>query len=153
MKDNELTEVQHIIFLRLVKQYWLTACPLPSADTRLARIARVSNTEFRRNRDTVLAYFIETDEGFEPDIYRDALARAQEIAEKRREAGRKGGQISGAKRQAFASKTPSKGQARRAQAYTDTVTVKTTSQEERGVSSPDGGQNFSGLKAVSGGAA
>jgi general stress protein YciG len=105
----------------------------------------------------VLAYFVETAEGFEPDIYREALARAQEIAEKRREAGRKGGQISGAKRQAFASKTSSKGQARRAQADTVTVTVKTTSPLAYGapgaVGAPDGEQAVSELKAVRGGAA
>lgn len=100
VKDDALDEVDHIVFLRLVRHYWLTAAPLPTADAKLARIARLSGTEWRRHRETILPCFDETPIGFEPKVYREALQRAREVSEKRREAGRKGGKISGGKRQA-----------------------------------------------------
>ncbi|MCU0833701.1 MAG: YdaU family protein [Chromatiaceae bacterium] len=107
VKDNALSEVEHLVFLRLVKHYWLTAAPLPASDVKLARIARVSATEWRRHSEAVLAFFAETPHGWEPVIYREALDRAQETVEKRRQAGRIGGLVSGQRRRANASVPPS----------------------------------------------
>jgi uncharacterized protein YdaU (DUF1376 family) len=118
VKDNELTEVQLVVFLRLLKHYWLRQHALPSDDKALAKIARLSSVKWRGNRDAVLRHFVETPEGWEPKLYADELQRAREIAEKRREAGRKGGVASARGREANDSSNWSS----KAQADTDTGT-------------------------------
>ena len=52
-----LSTVQHGAYLLLIFNYWQRGEPLPNDDIRLARIARMTNKEWARNRDVLCEFF------------------------------------------------------------------------------------------------
>jgi uncharacterized protein YdaU (DUF1376 family) len=52
-----LTAMQHGIYLLLIMNYWQRGGPLPNDDIRLARIARVSMRDWKRNRPELEQFF------------------------------------------------------------------------------------------------
>lgn len=52
-----LSTMQHGIYLLLIKNYWQRGGPLPNDDLRLARIAKVSLKDWRRNADVIREFF------------------------------------------------------------------------------------------------
>jgi uncharacterized protein YdaU (DUF1376 family) len=52
-----LSALQHGIYLLLIKNYWQRGGPLPNDEVRLARIAKVSIKEWRRNEDVIREFF------------------------------------------------------------------------------------------------
>lgn len=52
-----LSPMQHGIYLLLLFNYWQRGGPLPNDDMRLAKIARVSMRDWRRNRDEIEQFF------------------------------------------------------------------------------------------------
>jgi uncharacterized protein YdaU (DUF1376 family) len=54
---SHLTAMQHGIYLLLIKNYWQRGGPLPDDETRLARIAKVSLKDWRRNEAIIREFF------------------------------------------------------------------------------------------------
>jgi uncharacterized protein YdaU (DUF1376 family) len=54
---SHLSAMQHGIYLMLIMNYWQRGAPLPNDDARLAKIARVSLRDWKRNRDEIADFF------------------------------------------------------------------------------------------------
>jgi uncharacterized protein YdaU (DUF1376 family) len=80
---GHLTTVQHGAYLLLIMHYWKRG-GLPSDDTQLAQIARMTEREWARNKVTIGLFF--SDE-WQHERINQELAHAEEISSKRRIAG------------------------------------------------------------------
>lgn len=88
----------HGAYLLLIAAYWTGGEPLPDDDDQLAAIARVSPETWQKLRPTIGRFF-----DIEGGLWRHGridreLAKAAEVSESRRLAGKKGGLKSAAKR-------------------------------------------------------
>lgn len=84
---GHLSASEHGAYLLLIMHYWANGS-LPSDDKKLARIARMSDKEWRAARDTVAEFF---GEGWRHARIECELADANAAYERRASAGRKGG--------------------------------------------------------------
>jgi len=80
---GHLTTVQHGAYLLLIMHYWKRG-GIPSDETQLAQIARMTEREWKANRAPVMAYF---DDNLKHARIEQELAHAEEISSKRRTAG------------------------------------------------------------------
>lgn len=83
---RHLTASEHGAYLLLIMQYW-TAGSLPSDDARLARIASMSEAEWREARPIIAELF---EPGWRHKRIDDELAKSAEKYERRSEAGKRG---------------------------------------------------------------
>lgn len=83
---RHLTAAEHGAYLLLIMQYW-TAGSLPSDDARLARIASMSEAEWREARPIIAELF---EPGWRHKRIDDELAKSAEKYERRSEAGKRG---------------------------------------------------------------
>jgi len=90
-----LSTVEHGAYLMLIMHYWLHG-GLPSEDAKLARIARLSLSEWTEIRQTVADFF---DENWRHKRVEAELAAAEEKYQKRVKAGQRGGKASASLRQ------------------------------------------------------
>lgn len=56
-----LSTLEHGAYLLLIMNYWQRGKPLPSSNERLANVARMSNEEFAKIRNTLAEFFTVTD--------------------------------------------------------------------------------------------
>jgi uncharacterized protein YdaU (DUF1376 family) len=54
---SHLTAIEHGAYLLLIMCYWQRAAPLPADDKKLARICKVSGSQWARIKGTVLEFF------------------------------------------------------------------------------------------------
>ncbi|MCG8091588.1 MAG: YdaU family protein [Candidatus Thiodiazotropha endolucinida] len=82
-------------FHHLLRHYWFTQKALPDEDKALANLIGVSKTIWVRKLRPALAPIFEISEGYwRLEWLEKEIKKAQEISEKRRESGRRGGRIS-----------------------------------------------------------
>lgn len=72
-----LSVAEHGAYLLLIMHYWQTGS-LPTEDAKLARIACMSNAEWRKARPTIAAFFLE---GWKHKRVEEELARAAKVSE------------------------------------------------------------------------
>lgn len=83
-----LSAAEHGAYLLLIMNYWQRGKPLPAADDRLARIARMSNEEWAASKATLAEFFEEIDgEWTHARIERD-LDGVKSKSDKARSAGK-----------------------------------------------------------------
>lgn len=85
---GHLTTQEHGAYLLLIMHYWANRC-LPTEDKKLARITRMSETDWLAAKDTLFDFF---ETGWKHPRIEIELAKAEEKHELRVLAGRKGGQ-------------------------------------------------------------
>ena len=83
---GHLSAAEHGAYLLLIMHYWSNG-GLPNDDKKLARIARMSDKEWRSARDTVADFF---GEGWRHERIESELSAANASYERRALAGRKG---------------------------------------------------------------
>src|SRR5690242_14580178 len=86
---GHLTTVQHGAYLLLIMHYWMKA-RLPSDEKQLMAIARLCQSDWDSNRDTLASFF---DPGWRHPRIDAELAKARSLSEKRSLAGLKGAWI------------------------------------------------------------
>lgn len=84
---GHLSAAEHGAYLLLIMHYWANG-GLPCDDKKLARIARMSDKEWKAAKDTVAGFF---SEDWKHDRIERELADANAAYERRASAGRKGG--------------------------------------------------------------
>ena len=84
---GRLSTLQHGAYLLLIMDYWINN-GLPDDDEQLARIARMSDREWRANRAALAQFFTD---GWKHKRIEKELAEAEEAYERRAQAGKKGG--------------------------------------------------------------
>lgn len=99
---GHLSAAEHGAYLLLIMHYWANG-GLPADDRKLARIARMTDTEWRAARETVAEFF--SDSWRHERIDRE-LANANAAYERRASAGRKGGNAKSVSRQSRSNATP-----------------------------------------------
>lgn len=83
---THLSAAQHGAYLLLIMHYWQQGT-LPDDDEQLARIARMTLAEWRRNRPIICAFF---GDGWRHSRVDNEMAKAVAAYEKRSRAGQKG---------------------------------------------------------------
>lgn len=58
---GHLTAIEHGAYLLLIMCYWQRAAPLPADDKKLARICKVSGSQWARIKPTILEFFVTQD--------------------------------------------------------------------------------------------
>ena len=91
---THLTTEQHGAYLLLIMAAWGRGGVLPSDDAQLGAIARLSPAAWRKAKPVVMAFFTAGPSGWTHGRIQREHQRAQELSEKRREAGAKGGRPS-----------------------------------------------------------
>lgn len=84
-----LTALEHGVYLLLIMNYWQRGKALPSDDERLARIARVSVSEWKQVRPALAEFFAHEDGAWVHDRIEYELSRVQEKSTKARQAGQR----------------------------------------------------------------
>ena len=56
---SHLSTLEHGVYLLLIMNYWQRGGPLPAADDKVARIARISTEEWLTVKDNILPFFTE----------------------------------------------------------------------------------------------
>lgn len=84
---GHLTAAEHGAYLLLIMHYWSSGA-LPDDDRKLARIARLSDREWKSARPTIVEFF---SDGWRHERIEAELAEANDAYERRAAAGRKGG--------------------------------------------------------------
>lgn len=84
---THLSAAEHGAYLLLIMHYW-QAGGLPGGDRKLARIARMSDKEWKEARETIAEFF---SEGWRHERIEKELGEANEKYERRAKAGREGG--------------------------------------------------------------
>jgi uncharacterized protein YdaU (DUF1376 family) len=79
-----LSTIEHGAYLLLIMHYW-AAGSLPTDDASLARIACMTIKEWNKHRTVIARFF---DAKWKHERIEDELARAINISEKRRDAGK-----------------------------------------------------------------
>lgn len=85
-----LSAAEHGAYLLLIMHYW-QAGTLPTDDRQLARIARMTPSEWKRSRPTIASFF---DDGWKHGRIEDEISAADEKYQRRANAGRSGGRRS-----------------------------------------------------------
>lgn len=85
---RHLSTKEHGAYLLLIMHAWVNDGALPSDPVRIARIAGLDAKEWRESGAVLMAFFIETPEGYRSDRVDRELARANALVEQRREAGK-----------------------------------------------------------------
>lgn len=99
---SHLSTLEHGAYLLLMMNYWQRGKPLPAADEKVARIARLTVEEWLQIKDTILEFFDEKD-GL---LYQKRIERdLQYVAEKSEQAA-DAGRVSAAKRWGNGRSTP-----------------------------------------------
>ena len=99
---GHLSAAEHGAYLLLIMHYWANG-GLPPDDRKLARIARMSDKEWRSARDTVADFF---GEGWRHERIESELSAANASYERRALAGRKGGNAKERSKQCGSNATP-----------------------------------------------
>lgn len=99
---GHLSAAEHGAYLLLIMHYWSNG-GLPNDDKKLARIARMSDKEWRSARDTVADFF---GEGWRHERIESELSAANASYERRALAGRKGGNAKERSKQCGSNATP-----------------------------------------------
>jgi uncharacterized protein YdaU (DUF1376 family) len=86
-KTTHLGALESGAYLHLIMDYWSNG-KLPTDERQLARIAKVSDREWSRIRDTLQAFFVD---GWRHERIEKELAHAEEVSNKRKEARAKRG--------------------------------------------------------------
>jgi uncharacterized protein YdaU (DUF1376 family) len=90
---SHLTTLQHGAYLLLLMKYWRDAAPLPDDDRKLARIAHLTDDDWRSIRDDIADFFQLNGDGFwRHKRVEKELQTAKERIEQARKAGRASGQ-------------------------------------------------------------
>lgn len=84
---GHLSAAEHGAYLLLIMHYWSSGA-LPDDDRKLARIARLSDREWKSARPTIVEFF---SDGWRHERIEAELAEANAAYERRAAAGRKGG--------------------------------------------------------------
>lgn len=91
LKDTQhLSTAEHGAYLLLIFHAWTNSGMIPRSDSQLARIARLSLGQWKRMRDTVLAFWIDQGDAAQTYMHKRISAeidRTEAIIEKRRKAG------------------------------------------------------------------
>ncbi len=88
-----LTAAEHGAYLMLVMNYWQRGKPLPADDRKLARIARMSDAEWRDSRDTLAEFFHEEDGLWSHKRIEAEIAVAEEKTIKAKKAARASAEV------------------------------------------------------------
>lgn len=83
-----LTALEHGAYLLLIMNYWQRGKPLPSDDDRLARIARVSQEEWRSIRPVMAEFFAHADGCWVHDRIDTELNKVRDKSTKAKAAGK-----------------------------------------------------------------
>lgn len=84
---GHLSTVEHGAYLLLIMHYWQTKA-LPSEDPKLARIAGLTERDWRKIKPTINAFFLD---GWKHKRVEEELLEAKEKHERRQRAGKAGG--------------------------------------------------------------
>lgn len=89
-KDTQhLSTLEHGAYFLLLMHCWTTGGALPGDEKRLARIARLSPREWKQSREVLLDFFKLKNGEFRHKRIDAELAKADDLIEQKREAGRK----------------------------------------------------------------
>lgn len=89
LKDTQhLSALEHGAYLLLIMHAWSHEGLLPSEESRVARIAGLTQKEWKNSRDVLLKFFAKKSDGFRHKRVEKERARASALNEQRREAGR-----------------------------------------------------------------
>jgi uncharacterized protein YdaU (DUF1376 family) len=105
-----LNTEQHGAYILLIMAAWNRGGDLPGDDAQLAGVARMPLSAWRRIRPIMSGFFVVTPETWEHKRVRAERDRAQNLSEKRRETGAKGGRPkkeTGSKEKPIGSDLPS----------------------------------------------
>lgn len=98
---RQLSPAEHGAYLLLIMEYW-TSGGLPDDDVKLARVAGMSATEWRKIKPTVQAFFTD---GWKHRRIDDEIAKAEAKHERRSEAGKRGGRAAAMAKQTSSNAT------------------------------------------------
>lgn len=88
---THLTTEQHGAYLLLLMGAWNKRGVLPKQDQQLQQISRMTPAGWRKSRDIILAFFDETDEGYEQKRLSKEFEKSSRIIETKRSNGKRGG--------------------------------------------------------------
>ncbi len=89
---THLSAEEHGGYLLLLMGCWTRGGLLPAEDAKLAAIARMSPAAWKRSGRTIMEFFTREGDGWTHKRVAAELRRSQELSEKRRAAGAKGGE-------------------------------------------------------------
>lgn len=97
---GHLTVSEHGCYMLLLMQGWPRNGLLPLDDERLRMLGRMNKREWKRSRETILAFFTRTENGYRQKRLDKEISIAGAIVDQRKAAGRTAGLASAAKRAA-----------------------------------------------------
>jgi uncharacterized protein YdaU (DUF1376 family) len=87
---THLSTAEHGAYLLLIMAYWRAGKALPTSDTQLSRITKMSPEEWKVARKSVLLFFKRTQDGYFHARIEKELSKAKSVYDKRSQSGKLG---------------------------------------------------------------